>query len=51
MTIPHSNVIPPAESTLNTRPSAVTCAATQPRYESMMMMEHKISTDFPKRCR
>ena len=36
---------------LKTKPKAVTCADTQPKYDSMMMMEHSTSTLAPKRSR
>ena len=36
--------MPPADSRLNTRPSAVICAATHPRYEIRITIELKIST-------
>ena len=35
------------DSRLNTRPSAVICAATQPRYEIMITAEQNISTPLP----
>ena len=44
MIMPQCFGINPADSTSNTRPSAMICAETQPRYEITMQIVHNTST-------